>query len=182
VRSLLLGLLAISLVLAGCNFGKSKTQLATEAVQRGLQAHREGRLDEAANAYHEALDNDPRNKYALYNLGLIDQQAGRPRSAEAYYQLALEIDPDLTSARFNLALLRASAGAPQEAIEHYRRVIAQQPGDARAHLNLGYTLRSVGQEAEGVAEIRRAADLDSSLRSHVERLSEAPTPSRSPTP
>jgi tetratricopeptide (TPR) repeat protein len=90
----------------------------------------------------------------------------------------------MTAALFNLALLRASDGAPQEAIGMYRRIIAQNPGDARAHLNLGYTLRSVGQEPDGVAEIRRAADLDPTLRSHVEGLSQTqlPAPSPSPTP
>src|SRR5438034_2575392 len=80
---------------------KSKPELAQEAVQRGLWAHSEGRLAEADSAYHEALDLDPRNKFAFYNLGLIDQTSGRLRGAETNYRLALSIDPDFTPAMFN---------------------------------------------------------------------------------
>ena len=162
-----LALLVLPVASVACNFGKSKADLAAEAVQRGLQAHGEGRLDAAAAAYHEALDLDPQNKYAFYNLGLIDQTSGRPRSAENYYRLALSADPEFTPALFNLAILRTAAGDTREAIDLYRRVTALKPDEAGPHLNLGFLLRSIGQEAEGDAEIQRALQLDPALASRL---------------
>jgi len=152
-RYLLLVLILVSVVLAGCTPGKSKADLADAALQRGLQAHAAGRLEEATAIYQEVLDLDPRNKFALYNLGLIDQTSGRPASAENYYRLVINLDPSFAPALFNLAILRTAAGSTAEAIELYRRVIALEPDQAGAHLNLGLLLRSIGQEVEGDREI-----------------------------
>jgi Flp pilus assembly protein TadD len=160
LRHVLVALLALSLTASACNLGKSKSDQAQEAVDRGLEAHFAGRIDEAASDYHQALDLDPRNKFALYNLGVIEDQAGRAKSAENYYRLALSVDPDFSSALFNLAILRTAGGDTGEAIGLYRHIVAVEPDNAAAHNNLGYALRSVGQEADGNAEITRASQLD----------------------
>jgi tetratricopeptide (TPR) repeat protein len=143
--------------------GNSEAEKASEALNRGLQAHVEGSMDEATAAYREVLEHDPHNKFAFYNLGLIDQTLDRPESAENNYRLALSEDPDYAPALFNLAILRKAAGADQEAVELYRRVVNVQPDNAGAHLNLGLLLRSIGQTADGDAEIQRAVELDPTL-------------------
>lgn len=161
VRALLIVTLALGLAVTGaCGFGKTKAELASDAIQRGLQAHGAGRVDEAAAAYHEALDHEPRNKFALFNLGVVEHFAGRKRSAENYYRLALATDPNFFLALFNLAVVRAEAGDTREAIDLYREAIAQQPDDPGPHRNLGVLLRSIGQEADGDAELRRALELE----------------------
>src|SRR5713101_4249324 len=65
-------------VATGCTGRKSGAELASDALNRGLQAHSAGRLDEAATEYREVLVHDAQNKFAFYNLGLIDQTSGRP--------------------------------------------------------------------------------------------------------
>src|SRR6266567_1366009 len=134
--------LALTLLLsAGCLQNKTQAQRASDALNKGLQAHAAGRLDEAAKDYREVLSHDPQNKYAYYDLGVIDQTQNRPAQAENNYRLALSIDPNFPSALFNLAILRADAGSAQEAVDLYRRDIAADPNNARAHLNLGVLLR-----------------------------------------
>jgi tetratricopeptide (TPR) repeat protein len=169
----LLALLGLTLICLACGSGKSKSEQAADTLQRGLEAQRQGRLDEAAAAYHNVLDLEPRNKFAFFNLGLIDQTSGRPRAAENNYRLALSIDPDFTPALFNLA------------IELYRQVIALNPEDAGPHLNLGLLLRSIGQETEADAEIQRAVQLDPGLGARLTdqpRQTTSPEPAGSPTP
>jgi Tfp pilus assembly protein PilF len=136
--------LAILIVLGSlaCSPPKSKLEQAQDVLQRGLEAQTAGRLDEATTAYREVLELDPRNKYAFYNLGVIDQNSGRAQAAENNYRIATSIDPDFTPALFNLAILRTDAGANDEAIALYRRVIAAEPFNAAGHLNLGYALAS----------------------------------------
>ncbi|MFN8475267.1 MAG: tetratricopeptide repeat protein [Anaerolineae bacterium] len=154
-----LGLLA---GMGGCQ-RKSEEQLAQEALDRGLQAYAAGRIDEAAAAYREVLDHDKQNKWAFYNLGVIDQASGRDQAAEYNYRLALNVDPDFPSALFNLAVVRFKAGSTQEAADLYRHLVAVQPNNAAAHLNLGFALIGLGKLDEGNAEIARAVQLDPGL-------------------
>ena len=148
-------------LLFGCQ--KSDADIAAAALDKGLQAHQQGKVDEATAAYREVLAHDPNNKFAFYNLGLLEQTANRATAAENNYRMALSIDPNYGPALFNLAILRTAAGSTPEAIELYRKAIAAQPEAAGAHLNLGLLLRSTGQSQEGDAEVARALALDPKL-------------------
>lgn len=170
----LLALATVALLVVGSACGRGEPTGAEQArtLSEGLRAHSAGRLDEAARLYGDVLEHDPDNKFAHYNLGLIEQIRGGGR-AEAEYREALRIDPNFAPALFNLAIIRAQAGSVQEAIDLYRRVIGVDPKHADAHLNLGFLLREIGQNAEGDAELAKATELDPSLAS---RIPPSPTP------
>src|SRR5437867_2274770 len=104
------GVLLCALALAACGGGQGGTanETAADALNRGLQAHAAGKLDEAVAAYFTTLSKDPKNQFAYYNLGEIAQRGNRLVAAEAYYRLALEQDPKMESALFNLAIVRRS--------------------------------------------------------------------------
>lgn len=168
------GLVAVLAVGCGGGDDASPKKEAAKRLDEALAAHAEGRISEATKAYREVLDKEPDNKYAHYNLGLIDQQAGRAKQAEKEYRAALAIDANFTSALFNLAILRAPADAT-EAERLYRTVIGLEPGNASAHLNLGFLLLSKDQQGAGEAELDKAVELDPSLASRVpERDPEEP--------
>jgi tetratricopeptide (TPR) repeat protein len=143
-----------------------------------MAAHKSGRLGEAAQDYQKALVYDPKNQWAHYNLGLIEQLQGQNAAAVADYRAALAMDPNLVSAIYNMAILRAGP-APLEAIELYRRAIGVQPDMALAHLNLGFLLIAQGQQAEGTAELNQAVKLDPSLKPRLPH-SATPAPSKKP--
>jgi tetratricopeptide (TPR) repeat protein len=171
--------LPISVVLmSACGTAKADSQPA-DPLRDGLKAQVEGRTAEAIKDYHAVLDKDPHNKYAYYNLGLIDQLAGRAGSAELNYRTALASDPNFAPALYNLAILR-TAPAPEEAVMLYRHVIALKSGDAAAHLNLGFLLISLKQVTEGKTELNRAVVLDPSLEPRVKATMTPPTSSAAP--
>lgn len=153
----------VSVVATGCGGGKSKEEQALDSLNRGLQAHADGRFDDAAAAYREVIQKDPQNKFAFYDLGLVEQIANRLDSAENNYRLALNVDPDYVPALYNLAILRTKVGATQEAIDLYRHVLKVHEEEPKSHYNLGLLLRSIGKTADGDAEIARARSLDPSL-------------------
>jgi tetratricopeptide (TPR) repeat protein len=136
-------------------------------LESALQAHAEGRLDDAVRLYQQVLALDPQNKFAYYNLGLIDHTQGRIDAAAANYTEALAIDPGFEPALFNLAIIRADQGSTDEAIELYRRVLEANAEDAGAHLNLGFLLLESGQREEGRLELATAVGLDPSLESRI---------------
>lgn len=182
VRSVEIALIALALAASGgCSPTKSEAELAAEAISHGLEAHQAGRLEEASLAYREVLVHDPTNKFAFYNLGLIDQTLGRAEPAEANYRLALSADPIFAPALYNLAILRAEAGATQEAIDLYRRVLELEPDNARAYLNLGFALLEAGQDEEAQRNFQLAIELDPGLGQRVPQPVTEP-PISSPTP
>jgi tetratricopeptide (TPR) repeat protein len=157
---------------------QSDSQKAAILLQSGMAAHKSGRLAEAAKDYQKALVYEPKNQWAHYNLGLIEQLQGQNAAAVADYRAALAMDPNLVSAIYNMAILRAGP-APQEAIELYRRAISVQPDMALAHLNLGFLLIGQGQQAEGTAELNQAVKLDPSLKPRLPKPA-TPAPSKKP--
>jgi tetratricopeptide (TPR) repeat protein len=162
-------LLAIALAasIASCSGNEVESQRASLALTAALRAHQEGKLDEAAELYEEVLTLQPRNKFAWYNLGLIDQTRDESAEAEERYREAISVDPDFVAALFNLAVLRTAAGDENEAIDLYRQIVEIRPGYAAAHLNLGFALIDVGEEREGRAELDEATRLDPSLASRI---------------
>src|SRR3954454_10351316 len=135
---------------------------ATE-LQAGLTAQSKGDLDGAGQHYQESLKYDPKNKYALYNLALVDAAHRDFGQAEKKYRVVLGIDPAYAPALFNLAILVKNQGETTEATSLYRRLLTADPKNASAHMNLGLLLREAGQKAEGDAEVKQAITLNPRL-------------------
>src|SRR5205823_3111275 len=106
---------------------------------------------------------DPHDKYALYNLGVIEQSQNNPVGAEAYYRLALSVDPAFPSALYNLALVRTDAGATTEAIDLLNRLLVVEPQNAAGHVNLGRVLAATGRTAEAQAEYQKARQINPAI-------------------
>jgi tetratricopeptide (TPR) repeat protein len=162
------------LSLGACGPQGRDPQKAAEAVQEGLTAHKAGDMEAAEEAYTEALEFQPDNKYALFNLGLIYQTRGENAQAEERYRTALDADPNFLPALYNLALVRTEAGASEEAVDLYRRVVALAPENAAAHYNLGLLLIQMGEGRDGREEVELALRLDPSL------VDVSPAPQASP--
>lgn len=167
--------LALTLAFSACGDEKTAAEKSSDLLAKGLQAHQEQKIDEAIKHYQKLLELEPTNKFAHYNLGIIDQAQGRPSEAEARYRSAIASDPAFTSALYNLALLRAAAGATGEAEVLYRRAIEANPQFAEAHLNLGFLLRDKGDKEEGDASLRKAVELNPSLTDRAGNLSPTTT-------
>lgn len=112
-------------------------QRAAQALDRGLAAHRMGRLDEAAAAYRDALDADPADADSLHLLGLTHHQSGRSGEAVTLIRDALALDPDFPQARNNLGLVLEAAGRETEAGAQFSAAVTLRPDFPEAMTHLG---------------------------------------------
>ncbi|MEO7263189.1 MAG: tetratricopeptide repeat protein [Jatrophihabitantaceae bacterium] len=169
----------LALTACGSDDGTAKPdpKKASNALAAGLDAQAKGNLDEAVNQYNEVLKYDKKNKYALYDLALIDAARSNYGEAENKYRVVLAIDPAFEPALFNLAILVKAKGNSTEAISLYQRAIKAAPKDAAAHLNLGLLLRAMGDTAQGNAEVKKAIALNPKLK---DPAASASTPPKSP--
>lgn len=139
-----------------------------EALEKGSEAHTNGELDLAEASYNEALEIDPDNEIAYYNLGVLEEGKGPASRSEEYYRRSLQANPDFVPALYNLAVQQDAAGDPHEARDLYRKIIRLEPAHPEAHLNLGFILiRKFDQVDEGRRELLRAIVLDERLATRV---------------
>jgi tetratricopeptide (TPR) repeat protein len=120
----------------------------------------QGKIDEAAAHYQEALHANPRYAGAHYNLGIIFADRGQFDEAITHYRKALEINPEYVEAHNNLGNILARRGQIDEAIAHYRRALEINPEHVEAHNNLGNILARLGQTDAAITHYRKALEFN----------------------
>ncbi|SFD03405.1 Tetratricopeptide repeat-containing protein [Nocardioides terrae] len=164
----LLVLVSTGLTACGDDEGDKKSsadaKAAAKLVKKGLDQLADGDPDAATTTFDKALDLDPKNAYAHYNLGYLAQQAGDDDAAGKEYDDALAALPTLTSALYNKAILLEDDDLDQ-AVALYRKALTSDPDNAAAHMRLGFALVHLGQKDEGAAELAQGLRLDPSMKS-----------------
>jgi tetratricopeptide (TPR) repeat protein len=89
--------------------------------------------------YRKALEIDPRQPEAQYNLGYLTLERGEAEDAIPLFEGALEADPKFADAYFNLAMAFEQAGHAEKAQPYWRSYVALEPHGtwseiARRHL------------------------------------------------
>jgi tetratricopeptide (TPR) repeat protein len=135
-------------------------QQASAHVQLARQLKSEGKLEEAAASYRQALHFDAANFQAHNNLGNIFQDQGKREEAAACFQRALRLNPDYALAHYNLGNLLGEQ--LEEAIACYQRAIRLKPDFFQAHNNLGNVYKFQGRLNEALACYRHTLALNPS--------------------
>ena len=125
----------------------------------GALLERTGRKSEALNANQKAVQLEPQDAEAHYNLGNTLMGLGRLEEAEASYKQTIVLKSDYAEARNNLGMALQALGRMEEAEESFRQAIASKPDYAAAHSNLGNTLQALGRLEEAEASYRQAIAL-----------------------
>ncbi|WP_189152277.1 tetratricopeptide repeat protein [Streptomyces lacrimifluminis] len=139
---------------------------AEELVQAGIRQGENKDFSGARSSFRRALDLDPANKLAWYNLGVIAQENHRTADARAAYDKALKIDPDFDSALYNKAILLESSDT-DKAIALLKRIVGADPRAATAYLHLGQALAKKGRDGEAEDAFGFAVRADPSLQQFV---------------
>lgn len=170
-------------LLAACGSPSGSPVTAKGLVTQGLKAQLSSDATTAENDYKQAIQLDPNNDIAHFDLGTLYDEQGHKAQAVREYQMALVIAPNFTDALFNLAVDTAGTNAPS-AEELYSKIVSLQPGFAEAWLNLGFTLSSEGKVDQAKVDWAKAIALKPSLATRIPKASAPPSPAAtsSPTP
>jgi Tfp pilus assembly protein PilF len=126
----------------------------TQAEQHGWAA--------AETTFGDVLAIDPRNVYALYNLGLVDESTGNIPGADAYYEQAIADDADYTPALYNLAFTLESSN-PEKALSLYQKIVSINPQASTAYLRMAFVYAQRGDLTQAHADQAKAIAIDPSL-------------------
>ena len=105
-------------------------------LSRGNQFYLMKRFDQAIQQFDRALEMNPRDIDALYNLALAREEAHQAREAISTYQQALQLKPTYVSALVNLGRLLYHDNQMEQAVVHWKKAIEAKPRHPSAHFNL----------------------------------------------
>jgi tetratricopeptide (TPR) repeat protein/2-polyprenyl-3-methyl-5-hydroxy-6-metoxy-1,4-benzoquinol methylase len=90
-----------------------------QALQQGVAAHKEGKLQDAERLYRAILQAQPKHPDANHNLGVLAVAVGKPLESLSLFKLALEVNPKIE--QFRLSYIDALIKT--ERFDEARRVI-----------------------------------------------------------
>jgi Tfp pilus assembly protein PilF len=125
-------------------------------LDRALEHHKAGRLQEAEALYRDILVRDPDQADAWYFLGMIAHEIGQHQNAVALIECAIERKPDVATYRNALGEAFTAMGEHDRAIRAYEQACSRDPQYAEAHNGRGITLQALGRLDEAIDAFRRA--------------------------
>lgn len=131
-----------------------ETNEFTMLVDRALESHSAGRIDEAVRLYETALEIDPDNDGLLNRLGVAHRQLGRPDKALRCFGEALALKAADPGLHLNTGNVLVELDRLDEAEAHFRQATTADPGFADAHNNLGDLLMRRGDDAAAAVVFR----------------------------
>ena len=121
-----------------------------------------GRFDDAQAWLSKALQSNPQNYRAHYQLGLLSA-ASDPAAAESHYERAIAIQPNFPPGQRELGLLLFQQKKYAAAVSHLEKTIALGLEDARLHNYLGICYSRTNNLDQAIRSYRTALKLDATL-------------------
>lgn len=120
-------LLAVLLVAPLANGQQNAATGAAALTDRGLAHAQAGRLQQAADLWRQALEQEPGYFPALFNLGYMHYDSDQPGEALPLLEMAAEVSPGAFNAHYLLGVVAQKLGRGDTALRSWRRALELQP-------------------------------------------------------
>jgi tetratricopeptide (TPR) repeat protein len=149
-------------------------KLEAKLVTRGNESYWGGKLDESCTAYLLALEINPRNATAVFNLAFALRKQNRFAENIPYLKRGIDLQPGNSDAWNDLAESYAAVGDAGAAASAYQSMIAvMKPNDDRPWVPLVRLLYAQGRFVEGLRYAlagRTALKMESPKRTELDAL------------
>ena len=129
-------------------------------IDKALDFHKNGKIDEALNLYLELIKNDKNNPQLLFLLGTAYVQTEKTKVGIEYLKKSLSIKPDNASAHSNLGNAFKNLNRYEEALESFDKAIQINPNFADAYSNRGVILQEMKRFDEALQSYDSAIKLN----------------------
>lgn len=111
---------------------------------------------EARKLLEKALQRDPKNAEAHFNLGLLQRNAREHKRAVASFERAIELNPKALEPRRQLVSILVQEERWDEASNQCEQILSQAPEDSDIRYTYGQTLIRKGLTEEGKKELQKS--------------------------
>ncbi|MBK0379803.1 tetratricopeptide repeat protein [Mucilaginibacter segetis] len=131
-------------------------------IKQGTALHDEGKYTEAIAKYKQALELEPANLSANYELGFTLYSSGNTKEAIPYLEKIINAKTTSLAAQAYdlLGSIYDDDKQPEKAIAYYKKGIAANPKYQRLYFNLSITYLRKGNDAEAERYAAEALKLD----------------------
>lgn len=150
---------------------------------RGNEAARKGRLDEAESLYSEAIAVDPLMYQAFFSRGLNRIKSNDPTGAASDFDQGVSLDPGFPGGLVLMGLAYEKMGRAEKALEIFLRSTEMEPQNPEAFFHLGRMLENSNQRERALHSYQQALRLKPKpdlMKLLVERLDAARISAQSP--
>jgi arylsulfatase A-like enzyme/Flp pilus assembly protein TadD len=181
------GYSAAYLGLADARLADGRSDLALEAIHRGLKASpddprlidREGDIarllgntEQAVRDYERVAATAPEDALIRVKLGELYRDLGRPADATRLLREAVKLDPSTASYWNSLGMVLGGSGDMAAAEQAFREATRRDADNAQYAYNLGLALAKQNKRNEAAVAFRRALELDPRFGAARQRLAE----------
>jgi tetratricopeptide (TPR) repeat protein len=136
---------------------------AEDLFMKGNELSRQGRFEQAVDAYKRSIENNPNATVAHLNLALAYKNLNRLGEAASALERAVELEPGNLDARYGLGNVYNHLERWEDAIAQLNVVVHRRRDDAEAHGNLGWAYYNIKKKPPFkllvIVNLRRAVDL-----------------------
>lgn len=136
---------------------------AESCIRDGNALLAQGRLEEAARSYRDALSADGTNANACINLGFVFNELGRPAEAREQLERAVRLEPRSADAHYLLGLTAESLGDATAAGRHLAEATEIKPDFAYAWRDLSRVRFHAGETGEAIRAAERGLAVDGQM-------------------
>ena len=122
-----------------------------------------GKTKDALGAYRAALEQNPRNAWALAGVGWALLELGNFADAELPLRDAIRLEPGLGKAVLHLSFVLGGLKRYDEALVLAERFAALEPENPTAHANVGWFLSETGRQREALIAYKRSVELNPNI-------------------
>ncbi len=142
-------------------------------LNRGIQKHQAGLLEDAQSCYKKVLSLDPENTEANHFLGVITYQLGDLQTGINLISKSLSVNPRDFTALNNLGNAQAQGGRVGDAEKSFRNALKIKPDYATAHANLGKLFISTESFEAAIEHLNKAVHLEPNKPEYHQKLGQA---------
>jgi len=126
-------------------------------INEGIKLHDAGIYDKAAQKYKKALEIEPNNSLALYELTFSYMVSQNNDECIKVAKKGLSIESNLKN-KFIITLgsCYSQLGETKEAIDAFEKGLAIDPTDSHLHLNIAVTLSNLQKDKEAISHLKEA--------------------------
>ncbi len=126
----------------------------------GLKALEAGKYDAAVQAFQKAIEADPKDYFAHFNLALSYGLLHKDDESVAEYRKTLELKPQLYEAELNAAIVLMRQKKPAEALPLLEDAAPQKPKEYRPRYYLAEAQLQTGDAVKAEESFRTAIEIN----------------------
>jgi Tfp pilus assembly protein PilF len=126
----------------------------------GIKALEDGKYEAAVQAFQKAIEADPKDYYAHFNLAFAYSALHKDAEGIAEYRKTLELKPGLYEAELNAGILLMRQKQPADALPLLAHAVEQKPAEFRPRYYLAEAQYQTGAFDQAETNYRMALDVD----------------------